>query len=740
MSSAVSIINPKFYAWDNDTGRPLAFGKVYTYETGTNTPKSTYTSEGGTVENTNPVVLNGAGYAEIYLRGTYKIVVKDSNDQMVWAADPVTDPSGLTQEWVNERSASRESPNSFSISGDQSDIYTLGRAVRLDDGVYDYGAVEAVSYDGSKTIVDVAGADPLGTGLSRVWTGIVSSITVPTIGQDGTSIVTVGTAGSQPGKVPTNNDLRVNTLANLQALDTSKARSVQMLGRSTAGDGAAGTFVWDSNDLSTEVGNDEMTAGEGDGGVYIAPSSDRSGVSGAWVRQSWTLLTPEMWGAAEGQDDTAAIQAAVDFRERQGGGAVTFFPRTYEATRLLIKANVAWKGTFGETAILCTDSTTKDSSSSFGSFLKRLDDDSFIFRASFEGIRFATALSGLAAAQDNNQDVIGLNLCGCAYTSVINCVSQGFGQGSVVLARAEGGTEGLGFVTTIKDGNYNTFVNFQAGSSGKYNAERSAVWFKYKANSNKMYGVFAKGSTDICFGFTFANDNLIDGASVESAETIAYFGSSAYDNNIISSRAEGLSSHAYDFHSDSSGNQVFGGHYSSVSGNHANNIENTDSNTVITPVVDWVGVKEFPPTSGVSSKHDISTATFTAINGDNERPLWVKSPKYNDGSTHPVIRFWDSKRGPVAGDVIGSFEFLNFDSSSGAGGVNAEIQAISSGITGETDIVVSLGTGGATSEKFRVGLDGNITLTDPGAGLKLKSPNGTEYTISVQDNGSVIAT
>ena len=57
---AVSIIGPKFYAWDSDTGKPLAFGKVYTYQAGTNTPKATFTTEGGETQNANPVILNGA--------------------------------------------------------------------------------------------------------------------------------------------------------------------------------------------------------------------------------------------------------------------------------------------------------------------------------------------------------------------------------------------------------------------------------------------------------------------------------------------------------------------------------------------------------------------------------------------------------------------------------------------------------------------------------------------------------
>jgi len=107
---AVSIIGPKFYAWASDTGAPLAFGKVFTYQAGTNTPKATFQSEDGVTENANPVILNGAGYAGIYLIGSYKIVVKDADDVEVWTADPVTDASGLQndQRGVPEWNADQE--------------------------------------------------------------------------------------------------------------------------------------------------------------------------------------------------------------------------------------------------------------------------------------------------------------------------------------------------------------------------------------------------------------------------------------------------------------------------------------------------------------------------------------------------------------------------------------------------------------------------------------------------------
>lgn len=72
-------------------GDPLQGGKIYFYETGTTTPKTTYSESTGTTANANPVVLDSRGEAAIYLLGdqAYKMVVKDSDDVTLYTRDPV---------------------------------------------------------------------------------------------------------------------------------------------------------------------------------------------------------------------------------------------------------------------------------------------------------------------------------------------------------------------------------------------------------------------------------------------------------------------------------------------------------------------------------------------------------------------------------------------------------------------------------------------------------------------------
>src|SRR5690606_6316530 len=58
-------------------GIPLSGCKVYTYEPNSDIPKKTWIDIDKTVENTNPILLDAAGEADIYLDGLYRIVVKD---------------------------------------------------------------------------------------------------------------------------------------------------------------------------------------------------------------------------------------------------------------------------------------------------------------------------------------------------------------------------------------------------------------------------------------------------------------------------------------------------------------------------------------------------------------------------------------------------------------------------------------------------------------------------------------
>lgn len=77
---------PKFRAFKAN-GTPLSGGKLYTYLPGTTTPKATYSDYGLTTPNTNPVILDVLGEANVFLSGFYKMELRDANGVVVWTMD-----------------------------------------------------------------------------------------------------------------------------------------------------------------------------------------------------------------------------------------------------------------------------------------------------------------------------------------------------------------------------------------------------------------------------------------------------------------------------------------------------------------------------------------------------------------------------------------------------------------------------------------------------------------------------
>lgn len=84
--SLLPITKPQY---TSDNANALAGGKVFTYQAGTTTPKTTYTSYDLSSANPNPVILDSAGRASIWGEGAYKVVVKDANDVTLWTTDDV---------------------------------------------------------------------------------------------------------------------------------------------------------------------------------------------------------------------------------------------------------------------------------------------------------------------------------------------------------------------------------------------------------------------------------------------------------------------------------------------------------------------------------------------------------------------------------------------------------------------------------------------------------------------------
>lgn len=124
------MIRARFF---DDNARPLSGGKIYTYEPNSTTPKTTYKDLDATTPNTNPILLDVAGEADIYFDGQYRVIVESWRGEQLYDVDNigtlaqikasfVVDASGKTQQEINnglgfiaEMLAIANPPNGMSI-------------------------------------------------------------------------------------------------------------------------------------------------------------------------------------------------------------------------------------------------------------------------------------------------------------------------------------------------------------------------------------------------------------------------------------------------------------------------------------------------------------------------------------------------------------------------------------------------------------------------------------------------
>jgi len=85
----------------DNTGNPLAGGKIFSYAAGTNTPQATYTTYLGNVAHSNPIILDAAGRTpaggEIWLEVTqvYKFVLQTSANVLIGTFDNIVGAGSL---------------------------------------------------------------------------------------------------------------------------------------------------------------------------------------------------------------------------------------------------------------------------------------------------------------------------------------------------------------------------------------------------------------------------------------------------------------------------------------------------------------------------------------------------------------------------------------------------------------------------------------------------------------------
>lgn len=180
----------------DNSGNPLSGGKLYTFASGTSTPLATYTSAALNVANTNPIVLDSAGRATIFLTtASYKFVLATSADVVVWTVDNVSSVAPFNVD--------------LDVTGVAGESLTAGDLVYLSDGTGGNTPGRWYKTDADLTYASVRAAElgfvtadvDAGNSASIRQAGRVTGLTSLSVGQD---YYISATAGALVATAPAN--------------------------------------------------------------------------------------------------------------------------------------------------------------------------------------------------------------------------------------------------------------------------------------------------------------------------------------------------------------------------------------------------------------------------------------------------------------------------------------------------------------------------------------------------------
>ena len=218
--TAASLLQPLCFREFLSTGQPAAFGTVTSYAAGTSTPIATYTDSTAGTPNSNPVVLDARGEAQIWTLPNiaYKFVVQDSAGNTIRTVDQVQQSQLLTLYGGVDTGA----PNSYiltftaSFSAYANGILIYWIPANNNTGastlnVNGLGAVAITNLDGSALGANqiVAGVTTAvmyyGSGFQLLTTGALTGSIIGTFGQEvplsSASTVDLGTAPAHVAQI-----------------------------------------------------------------------------------------------------------------------------------------------------------------------------------------------------------------------------------------------------------------------------------------------------------------------------------------------------------------------------------------------------------------------------------------------------------------------------------------------------------------------------------------------------------
>jgi hypothetical protein len=136
-------------------GDPLSYGLLYTYIAGTTTAKTTYTTAAQTTANTNPILLDSRGQADVWLLAgeAYKFTLQNSSGVLQYTVDQITAAGTMSTQNSNFVTITGGNISGVTITGPITGDVTgnlTGNVTGNLTGNVTGGSVVATSYNGGQ--------------------------------------------------------------------------------------------------------------------------------------------------------------------------------------------------------------------------------------------------------------------------------------------------------------------------------------------------------------------------------------------------------------------------------------------------------------------------------------------------------------------------------------------------------------------------------------------------------------
>jgi len=268
-----SIATPPKLQFFDANGVPLSGGKLYSYAAGTTTPLTTYTSSSGNTANTNPIILDSRGEANVWLSSaTYKLKLTSSTNVEIWTVDNLNgaDQATLASTFATLALSSGASLIGYTQGGADSVATTVQAKLRETVSITDFGAV------GDGTTVDTNAIQfALDSGASTIYfpegTFVVDQIFPPS---NTTLVMTAGTTIKAISNIPANHRmLTIQGVSNVRVLGNG-ATITGIKSEYTSGEQRHGVFI---NIANTVVVSGLTVKDTGGDGIVITSSDELVG-------------------------------------------------------------------------------------------------------------------------------------------------------------------------------------------------------------------------------------------------------------------------------------------------------------------------------------------------------------------------------------------------------------------------------------------------------------------------------